>query len=314
MARTLYGFLIALAWLPIAASAAPKYSDWQPATHLGCLVNSTGNDQGPAISKDGLSLYFSSDRPGGVGGQDIWVARRASPDAPWDPPTNLGSPVNTTVTDGIPSLSRDAHWLFFNSNRQPGGFGDIDLWVSYRHHVHDDFAWEEPVNLGPGVNTTKFDAGAGYFENENGVALLFFNRGESQANQTSTDIYVATFEDGQAGEAVLVPSLNSPRLDSRPSVRFDGLEVVFFSNRLGSTPDALGNLTLDLWSSTRNSLDEDWSTPVRLGENVNTSAAEANPYLSADGTTLIFASNRPGGCGLLDLYVTTRVKLKGNAD
>jgi len=310
MARGLDRFVIALAWLPIAVSAAPRYTDWEPATHLGCLVNSTANDQGPAISKDGLSLYFWSDRLGGAGGQDIWVARRASPDAPWDPPSNLGPPINTAGTDGIPSLSRDGHWMFFNSNRMPGGFGDIDLWVSYRHHVHDDFAWEEPVNLGPGVNTDMFDAGAGYFENEKGVAQIFFNRAESQANQTQSDIYVATFEDGQAGNAVPVSSLNSPRLDSRPSVRFDGLEVIFFSSRV----DDQNTTDLDLWASTRNSLEEDWSTPVRLSDNVNTASAEANPYLSADGTTLFFASNRTGSCGGLDLYMTTRTKLKGKGD
>ena len=307
MARIFGGLVIALAWFPAAAVAAPKYSDWEPATHLGCLVNSPVNDQGPAISKDGLSLYFSSNRPGGAGDQDVWVTRRASPDAPWDPPTNVGPVINTAFADGIPSLSRDGHWLFFNSNR-PGGSGDIDLWVSYRQHVHDDFAWEPAVNLGSGVNTEKFDAGAGYFENENRTPLLYFNRGESQANQTTTDIYVATLQaDGTFGDAVPVPSLNSPRLDSRPSVRFDGLEVIFFSSR----PDATN---LDLWSSTRNSVDEDWSTPVRLSDSVNTPSAEANPHISPDGTTLFFASTRPGGCGGLDLYMTTRSKLKGKDD
>jgi Tol biopolymer transport system component len=308
MAKIFGGIAIAVAWLPVVAFAAPKYSDWEPATHLGCVVNSAANDQGPAISKDGLSLYFSSNRPGGEGDQDIWLTRRASPDAPWGLPINLGEVVNTDRIEGIPSLSRDGHWLFFNSNRT-GGFGDIDIWVSYRQHVHDDLAWETPANLGSGVNTAGFDAGAGYFENENGPPLLFFNRGESQANQTTTDIYVAALrEDGSTTEAVLVPSLSSPQLDSRPSVRFDGLEVIFFSSR----PDAQGTTDLDLWSSTRNSTDEDWSIPVRLSDNVNTTSAEANPYISPDGTTLFFASNRPLGCGGLDLYMTTRTKLKGN--
>ena len=49
-------------------------------------------------------------------------------------------------------MSRDGHWLFVHSNR-PGSFvPGSDIWVSCREHVHDDFAWEPPVNLGPGVN------------------------------------------------------------------------------------------------------------------------------------------------------------------
>ena len=309
MGKNFRRITIALGCLPLAAFAAPKYSDWGPATLVGgCIVNSSVNDQGPTISRDGLSVYFSSVRPG-VGGQDVWLTRRSSPDSQdWTPPVNVEA-INTTFTDGIPSLSRDGHWLFLNSDR-PGGLGDIDLWVSYRAHTHDDFAWEPPVNLGPGVNTSRFDAGAILFENENGPPLLFMNRATSQANQSDSDIYVARLlEDGTFGTAVLVEKLNTPQLDSRAAIRFDGLEVIFFSSR--PVPPGQAQ-SLDLWTSTRNSLDEDWSPPVWL-ESVNTPFEEINPYLSHDGTALLFASNRPG-CGARDVWMTTRTKLKGNAD
>jgi len=207
--------------------------------------------------------------------------------------------------------------MFFNSNR-PGGFGDIDIWASYREHVHDDFAWQTPVNLGPGVNTAGFDAGASYFENEEGGApLLFFGRGVSFATQgTTTDIWVAELlPDGTFGNARPVPELNSPQGDQRPSIRFDGLEIFFYSTRDGSTPDANGNATNDIWVATRKDVHDQWDTPVKLGPEINTSAGEVHPQISGDAMTLYFAStpNRPGvnSCGGFDIYMTTRTRLKG---
>jgi hypothetical protein len=296
-----------------------KYSEWGPAVNLGCGVNSASEDLGPGISKDGRSLYFASNRqaPGAQGDRDIYVAQRPSREAPWGPPRNLGAPVNSTVVDNVISFSRDGHWMFFNSNR-PGSVPDavgtpsVDIWASYRHHVHDDFGWETPFNLGTGVNTAGFDGGASYFENKKGsTPLLFFGRGPTQA---TSDIWVAELlPDGTFGNAVPVVELNTPQNEQRPTIRFDGLEIFFFSTRPGS----LGN---DIWVATRASVEDPWNTPLRLtnvGEPVNTAFSEINPHISADGLTLYFASNRTVdaqgnaiGCGDLDLYMTTRTKLK----
>ena len=287
-----------------------KYSDWGPVVNLGCgTVNSASDDQGPAVSKKGLSLYFGSNRaaPDAFGGFDLYVAQRASKHEAWGEPRNLGPVVNSTGIDNIPSFTRDGHWMFFNSDRA-GGVGGVDMWVSYRAHVHDDFAWEMPFNLGPGVNTAGFDAGAIYFENKNGGRpLLFFGSGPAQA---TSDIWVAELQrDGTFGNKELVEELSTPQADQRPSVRFDGLEVIFFSNRTGSTPGPTGVPSSDLWVATRESVHESWGTPANLGPVVNTPSNEITPYISPDGETLFFASNR-GECGGNDLYMTTRTKLK----
>lgn len=307
-------FLLVAASVSGHAYAERKYSDWGPVVHLGCgTINSASDDQGPAVSKDGLSLYFGSDRAS-PGDRDLYVAQRPSVDAPWGVPRNLGPTVNSPGVDNIPSFSRDGHWMFFNSNRD-GGFGDVDLWASYRAHVHDDFAWEAPFNLGPrvntaGVNTAGFDGAASYFENEEGGSpLLFYSSGSSLA---TSDIWVAELRpDGTFGNAQLVAELSSPQADQRPSIRFDGLEIFFFSNRNGSTPNA-GVPSPDIWVATRNSVHESWGEPVNLGPIVNTPFNEINPHISADGQTLYFASNRPTGCGGNDIYMTMRAKLKGN--
>ena len=82
MAQAL-AFALAASWLSPDANAQRKYSEWGPAVSLGCGLNSEAAEVGPAISKDGLSLYFGSSRGGGFGNFDLYVAQRASPDAAW---------------------------------------------------------------------------------------------------------------------------------------------------------------------------------------------------------------------------------------
>jgi Tol biopolymer transport system component len=299
--------LTAVALVALLASyptAAPEYADWSAPLNLGPVVNSFFIDIGPAISKDGLDLYFQSNRPGGSGNQDIWVSQRATLDSPWGLPENTGGILNTADIEGAPVLSRDEHWLFFNSNRS-GGFGELDIWASYRHHTKDAFGWQPPMNLGAGVNSSAADQGAGYFENDDAGAPLLFFASNRPGGAGGLDIYVSQLlSDGTFGPASSLAELSSPAADSRPSVRFDGLEVFFFSNRPGS-------LGVDLWVAMRDTLSQVWYSPENLGPVVNSAAADQNPNIAGDRRTLYFASNRPGGFGEFDLYVTTRSKTRG---
>jgi len=100
---------LSLAW---AASAnAQKFSDWGPPVNLGPVINSGVNNQHPAISKDNLSLYYSSDRTGTLGNLDIWVSQRAGKDDPWGPPQNLGPNINSSGRDLAPAFSPDGQTL-----------------------------------------------------------------------------------------------------------------------------------------------------------------------------------------------------------
>ena len=297
--------VLLLAFLASSPTAEPRLSNWSAPVNLGPIVNSAFNDIGPAISKDGLSLYIQSNRPGGFGGLDIWVSQRADVGLPWGAPRNVGSVINTTATEGSPAFSRDGHWMFFNSNR-PGGFGDTDIWVAWRAHIHDNFGWQTPVNLGAAINTAFGDGGASYFENEEGGAPLLFFGSSRPGGAGAGEFYVsARAGDGSYGPATLVPELGSPQADMGPKIRFDGLEMFLFSNRPGS----LG--AFDLWVSGRETVFDSWSPPANLGSVVNSTSNELTPYPSSDRRFLFFGSDRPGGFGATDLYVITREKVNG---
>ena len=287
-----------------ASTPAQKYSDWSVPINLGPIVNSTATDRGPAISRDGLSLYFASTRTAGsFGGEDIYVSQRESQDSEWGPPVNLGPVINTTGNETVPAFSRDGHLMFFASNRLEG-FGGVDIWVSRRDHIHDDFGWQEPENLGAGVNSTFTDAGPSYFENDEvGVPQLYFN---SNRLNGSGSIYVSEqAADGSFGPAVLVLELSLGD-GNRASIRHDGRELFFTSTRPGSIANSA-----DLWVATRDTVFDGWSEPINLGSTVNGELLDLQPYISADLETLFFASSRPGGLGQTDLYMSTRTKRSG---
>ena len=295
---------------------------WSTPVNLGPVVNSRYSEGWAAISKNGLSLYLTSDRPGGVNGKnptgliEIWVSQRASLDADWGPPVNLDAfnrtPVINVIGYGIavPSFSTDGHLLFFNSDR-PGGFRGSDLYVSRRTNKHDDFGWQVPVNLGV-INSPQNDNAATYFEDEEtGIISLYVttNRpgGPVGSAPGSLHIWVSTLgDDGSFGPPVLVTELSSPFQENTTDIRRDGLEFFLVSSR----PNGLIGKN-DIWVSTRDRTRDPWSTPVNLGPTVNYPGyTTGRPSLSSDGTTLYLYSDRPGGFGGRDLYVATRRKLR----
>jgi len=307
------------------------FGPWSTPVNLGPIINQsrpTDLNTHPAISKNGLSLYISSTRPGGVNGAnignnstgflEIWVSQRASLEAPWGAPVNLDAFNSVRIINSIgsptyaPNFSADGHLLIFSSPR-PGGSGGADLFVSRRTNKHDDFGWQAPVNLGPVINTPQDDEASTNFEDEeSGIIVLYLasTRLEGRPVESppgSEHIYVSTLGDeGTFGSAVLVPELSSQYEETRTAIRRDGLEFFLTSKRPNGR---IG--TNDIWVSTRESTLDPWSTPVNLGPTVNyPGKITGAPALSWDGTTLYCYSTRPGGFGVRDLYVMTRRKLR----
>ena len=302
--------------LLVSAASAQEFGPWSAPVNLGSTINSAANDMHPSLSKDGLSLYFSSDRLGASSGRDLWVSQRDSPDSPWQPPQNL-TMLNTPYEDHAPYLIANGHWLFFYSVR-PGGCnaGRQELWASHRQNKRDDFGWEPPINLGCAINTAGADDGApNYWEDDaTGIGYLYFARNYTPSDQNGFNIYVSTctagvnscIEQESWSEPAIVAELNSPGFrNTKTAIRFrDGLEMIVTSNG----PGTIG--ARDLWVTTRATAEDAWQPLVNLTE-INSMSDDGAAALSWDGQTIVFYSGRSGGFGKNDLYMSTRQKLHG---
>lgn len=284
--------LVAVSILMAAGRDAKADYTFGTPTNLGPTVNSSSYDSDICISNDGLSLYFTSDRPGGSGSYDIWVTTRETVQDPWGEPVNLGPTVNSSEWDLTPFISVDGLTLYFNSSR-PEGFGESDIWFTTRETVSDP--WSTPVNFGPVINSPAVDGGV---EISLDGLSLFFNSTRS-SGLGGNDLWVSkrlTLSDPWEEPVNLGPTVNSSDWDFMPALSADGRLLIFGSNRAG----ALG--MDDLWLTTRAKIDDPWVEPVNLGPEVNSSAGDGGATLSIDGSTLYFGSRRAGGSGGGDIW------------
>ena len=125
-----------------------KNGEWSEAENMGRNINTDAWESAPSLSPDKRDLYFSSTRPGGFGGSDIWVSHRTE-NGRWQKPENLGPTINTSGDDGCPFIHADNQTLYFNSNGH-AGYGLSDLYVSRKNEKGE---WQTPTNLGYPINT-----------------------------------------------------------------------------------------------------------------------------------------------------------------
>ena len=121
---------------------------WTQAENVGPSINTHFWESSPCLSPDKKDLYFSSDRPDGYGGKDIWVSHR-NEDGSWGDAQNMGPQINTPGNETCPFMYADNQTLFFSSNGRPG-YGGGDLYVTKRL---TDSTWTDPQNLGYPINT-----------------------------------------------------------------------------------------------------------------------------------------------------------------
>ena len=263
-------------------------------TNLGSIVNSPHMESSPDISADGLELYFTSNRPGGLGGNDIWVTKRPSIDSAWGKPVNLGPIVNSSAAESTPTISRDGLSLYFCDWRdpRPGGHGKTDIWVTTRKAKNDE--WGKPVNLGPVVNSSAYEITPEI--SSDGLELYF--ESDRPGGLGSDDIWVTRrrARGHPWGKPVRLNSLiNTSAMEHCPTISSDGLTLFF-----DLTPS--GKKIGDLMVTRRKTPQDDWGKSINLGHSASDHWASS---ISADGSTLYFSSNRPGGSGSVDIWKVT---------
>jgi beta-lactamase regulating signal transducer with metallopeptidase domain len=227
----------------------------------------------------------------------------------FDNPINLGPIVNSSAYayEYDPHISADGLSLYFllEWDRPDGSYVD-DIWMTTRKAKDDP--WGPPVNLGPPVNTGAFE-GAPCLSTD-GLEMYFTSNRPGGSGYG--DIWMTTrkSKDSPWGPPVnLGPKVNSSSHENGPDISSDGLEL-YFSTRI----DAKGRPRFgshDIWVTTRKSRKDSWGNPVNLGPTVNSSSIEGGPSISPDGLSLYFNSDRSGGFGHRDIWVTTRKTKNG---
>jgi len=219
--------------------------EWGPAMNLGPIINTTANEMVPAFSRDGHLLFFASNRPGGLGGVDIWVSRREQThdDFAWQPAENLGAGVNFAGQDEGPSYFDNDEvgvpQLYFSSGmNRPGGAG---IYVSEQ---------AADGSFGPAVRVIVSGANVRPSIRHDGLEIFFHSlRPGSIGN--NLDLYVATREtvfDAWSEPINLGSPPNSELVDVQAYISSDRERLFFASTRAG----ALGSA--DIYMSTRTKL------------------------------------------------------------
>ncbi|WP_231583557.1 OmpA family protein [Rufibacter radiotolerans] len=180
--------------------------EWSTPKNMGRTVNSTSWDSQPSLSADGRTIYFASNRPGGQGGDDLWVTKLKD-DGSWGAPVNLGNKINTPGRENSPFLHASGNTLYYATDGLQG-MGGLDLFKVSR----EKGGWGTPLNLGYPLNTHRDEssifispdnktgyysggqsAGAGKAE----VALLQFEVPDVWKGKT-----ISTFAQGKVFDAV----------------------------------------------------------------------------------------------------------------
>ena len=267
--------------------------------NLGPPFNTSSHDLNFFLSTDGLEMYISSDRSGGLGYIDMWRSTRENTDNPWGPLVNVQE-INSRYNEVFPCLSADGLTLYFSdfydwidAGDRPGGVGHHDLWMCTR--LNTDDPWGPPDNMGAIINSPNAEVSPSV--SQDGRILIFAsNRSGGRGHY---DLWMSTWpaaEGDWAAPVNLGPAVNSSAFDAEACLSTDGLALFFCSER----PGGMGSY--DLWLTTRPSQAAAWSPPVNLGPAINTSGLERMPSLSPDQKTLYFVSDKPGGIGGGDLY------------
>ena len=152
------------------------------------------------------------------------------------------------------------------------------------------FTFGEPTNLGPTVNSLALDKGPSI--SNDGLTLFFYSGSNRPGSYGSTDLWVTTrvtVDDPWSEPVNLGPTVNSWTDEFSPSISVDGMSL-YFSSRLPGGAD-----NGEIWVTTRPTVSDPWGEPIFLGPNINSSAWEQDPAISADGLALFFCSTRPPG-------------------
>jgi OOP family OmpA-OmpF porin len=262
------------------------------------LVNSPFDEQNPVITPDGQTLYFTvSNHPQNTGGKkdpgDIWFSRWMGEQ--WSAPTHAGALVNDRAYNAVAGVSRNGDQLFLHGHYDPSGNG-LARTQGISISSNSGNGWSRPVNIQ-----------IPYFQNKSGMlcgtitedGLVFVFSAETYGTHGVDDLYACTKVNGKWTEPRnLGTVINTQFQEVSPSISADGKTIYFSSN------GRKGKGSFDVYSATR--VDDswtNWSTPVNMGDNINTSGRELffrpHPEL---GYAVFTSTSNSDGYGDIKIY------------
>ena len=210
------------------------------------------------------------------------------------PPERVDMPAS--LVDWSPMISSDLLELYFT---QYVGPNDDDILVVRREHVDDP--WGVAESVGDLVNSPSSE-NTGTLSYD-GLTMIFGSQRPGGFGGWDLWISERVDTDREWGEPVNLESINTPRGEATPSLSKDGLTLYFGTVVYPRDPPRDGGK--DIWFSTRENANVDWSEPERLN-GVNSDFFDSFPSISPDGLAIYFASTRPGSYGNEDIYVAWR--------
>ncbi len=284
--------------------------------NLGPIVNWKGLDYAPTISADGKTLFFVSNRPGSIKtkdgdwSHDFWAAKKKDRlDTIFFPPYNIDTlyqwgdlGVNTRLNEGAASIAADGQTLYFTGCNREDGFGSCDI---YKTTIEGD-KWGRPVNLGPNVNSDKFDSQPSIAPDQSRLYFVSTRPGPNSDGSNypkNFDIWYSEW-DADLEEwkpAQNLTAINTPERDESPFIAADGVTLFFASN--GWKPNFGG---LDFYVTRYDPDSKTWAKPENLGEPINTKEDEQFITLPASGDIIYFSSRRkdlPNYQGDYDIFM-----------
>jgi outer membrane protein OmpA-like peptidoglycan-associated protein len=233
------------------------------------LVNSSLDEQNPVISPDGQTLYFTiSNHPDNIGGKkdpgDIWFSRWTGDQ--WSAPIHAGMVLNNRAYNAVAGISSNGNGLFLHGHYDATG-NNAARTQGISLSGNSGNGWSRPANIH-----------IPYFQNKSGIlsgtvtgdGTVFIFSAETYGTHGVDDLYACTIVNGKWSEPKnLGPVINTQFQEVSPSISADGLTLYFSSN------GRKGRGSFDVYVTTR--LDDgwtNWSTPVNMGDNINSSGRE----------------------------------------
>jgi len=255
---------------------------------LGQGVNSSFDEQAPILSPDGQTLYFTlAKHPSNLGGTkdpgDIWYSKKDSA-GNWMNPINPGEPLNNKQYNSIIGFSDNGNTIYLTGHYLPGSKKAKTKGISVSHLNNRKWTFPEPVDIPYYKNYSDQQSGSLSYDGN-----IMLHSIETYGTRGAEDIYVSFRKtDGSWTDVANLGSVvNTVYQEKTPFLSADNRTLIYSSNGLG------GQGSMDLFMSKR--LDDswkNWSTPVNLGQPINTIGREMYYFVVPGSDEVIFCSTQ----------------------